>query len=124
MADLFRAYSSIKVITPPLCRPIGERTENCIRGSSSRVALGAGIGFCGMQVLLDGAPLSRGGPIDNSASGRGDPAHNWEAAFDLTSISLGSLTAIEVYPRASEVPMEYRDVGTECGLVLLWTRRR
>lgn len=43
--------------------------------------------------------------------------------FRIDEVAVATLTAIEVYPSASAMPMEFTAVGTNkiCGLVMLWT---
>ncbi len=44
--------------------------------------------------------------------------------FRIDEVAVATLTAIEVYPSASAMPMEFTAVGTSkiCGLVMLWTQ--
>lgn len=43
---------------------------------------------------------------------------------NIDDFKVHSLEAIEVYRSNGMVPIEYQAVGTECGVVLLWTRER
>jgi TonB-dependent Receptor Plug Domain len=39
-------------------------------------------------------------------------------------VAPSSVEGIEIYPRASEVPVQYQQRGHECGVILIWTRER
>jgi hypothetical protein len=45
------------------------------------------------------------------------------AGVDLRSYPPSSLEAVEYYRHASSTPVEYRTGGSQCGTLLLWTRR-
>lgn len=60
---------------------------------------------CFMDVYLDGAPLAIAG-----------------TAFDVNSIGLNHLVAIEVYTGPSNTPAQYNRTSKACGVVLLWTK--
>ena len=40
----------------------------------------------------------------------------------LQSYSVDALLAVEVYDRAAQVPLQFRDTANDCGAVLAWTR--
>jgi len=63
---------------------------------------------CAPRVVLDGAVVSVGGS-------RGSGSVNW---FQVTS-----LEAIEVYPSAAGMPVQYAGYMSPCGAILLWSRR-
>jgi hypothetical protein len=66
---------------------------------------------CYMQVIVDGVPIYRPGLL-----GRRPP--------DLKQWDLTTLRAIEVYQSSAEVPAELAGGGaTDCGTLVLWTRR-
>lgn len=58
---------------------------------------------CYMDVYIDGAALSPG-------------------AFDLNSINLRDVEAIEVYKSAAQMPPQYNKTSKGCGVILVWTR--
>ena len=60
---------------------------------------------CFMDVYLDGAPLA----IANTR-------------FDINSIGLNHVAAIEVYSSTSRIPAQYNRTSRGCGVVLLWTK--
>ena len=41
---------------------------------------------------------------------------------ELASYRPADLIAVEVYPRASSVPVEFQSMGSGCGVVLIWTK--
>jgi carboxypeptidase-like protein len=60
---------------------------------------------CFMDVYLDGTPVA----LTNTM-------------FDINSISLVHVAAIEVYSSAANIPPQYNRTSSGCGVVLLWTR--
>jgi hypothetical protein len=42
--------------------------------------------------------------------------------FDINSIALESIAAIEVYLDVGTIPPLYRGTHDECGVILLWTK--
>ena len=51
-------------------------------------------------------------------SGRRD-----EHLFDLSSIRPDQLEAVEYYAGGAQTPSEYTDLGSSCGVLVLWTRK-
>jgi hypothetical protein len=60
---------------------------------------------CFMDVYLDGAPLALGNTM-----------------FDINSIGLNHVAAIEVYSSTARIPAQYNRTSRGCGVVLLWTK--
>lgn len=60
---------------------------------------------CFMDVYLDGTPVA----LTNTM-------------FDINSISLVHVAAIEVYSSAANIPPQYNRTSSGCGVVLLWTK--
>jgi hypothetical protein len=119
MATVLQSEFGLFPVAPPVCSLTGRR-NNCVGSVSTRVAVGRGL--CALKVILDGMVVGPGGEIDNSPA-RPDPRHNWDVAFDISSLNSASLEKVEVYRRESEVPPEYQSNDTQCGLLLLWTRQ-
>ena len=65
---------------------------------------------CWTTVILDGLTIYRSRSAGRPPDVRRD-------------FPLMSLEAIEYYPRASTTPMEFAGRGTDCGVLVLWTRR-
>jgi hypothetical protein len=120
VSDLMRTVAGITVITPPLCAPLGKRRYNCSSTASKQVAVSGN--RCAMRVVMDRSVLAEGGPVFDREDNT-DTRHDWVAAYDIASLNVSSLVAIEVYRRESDVPMEYRNAPMECGLIQLWTNR-
>lgn len=64
---------------------------------------------CYMDVYLDGA-------LVYSKANAGNPL------FDLNSVNLTEIAAIEVYPGASNMPPELNRTSKGCGVIVIWTR--
>lgn len=73
---------------------------------------------CYMQVVLDGVILNRS--VGSVASGV-DRAPPPDFRRD---IDVASLESIEIYETAAKMPIEYLGWGSDCGTIVLWTRRR
>ncbi|HEU0052990.1 MAG TPA: hypothetical protein VFQ39_07420, partial [Longimicrobium sp.] len=64
-------------------------------------------GVCPVKYYVDGQPLSLP-----------------PGATPTTEVHPAEVERIQVYTRAAEVPAEYARPGSECGVVLVWTRLR
>jgi hypothetical protein len=62
--------------------------------------------YCEMHVMLDGHLITRNGPVDL-------------ARF----FPINELEAVEVYRSMAQVPVQFADPDTRCGIVVAWTRR-
>ena len=60
---------------------------------------------CFMDVYLDGAPVALANTM-----------------FDINSIGLNHVAAIEVYSSTANIPAQYNRTSAGCGVVLLWTK--
>jgi hypothetical protein len=67
-----------------------------------------GRGRCRMRVFVDGVPVSP----------------EMDGTVDIDLFPPEWIEVAEVYVGISAVPVEYADVGEDCGVVLLWTRQR
>ena len=65
-------------------------------------------GWCFLSVVLDGALIWELG--------------NPRQPPDLSGISASELQAVEIYRGPSEIPIEFSATGSECGVIVLWTR--
>jgi hypothetical protein len=43
--------------------------------------------------------------------------------FDLNTITPESIEAIEYYAGAAQTPVKYSRLGSNCGVLVIWTRR-
>ena len=121
ISDVLRDYTGFDVVTPPLCAPYTNRVANCGM-RSKRVAIARGPRLCALAIRIDFATVTMGGQISNTDP-RSDHRHDWVAAYDLASLFVDNVMAIEVFRRGSEVPVDYLTGGTECGMIQIWTYR-
>jgi len=86
-----------------------QRSAAYLNGGRAPPSMRTGTGFrpppCYMDVYLDGAPLALG-----------------NTAFDVNSINMAHIAAIEVYSGAANTPARYNRTSAGCGVVLLWTK--
>ena len=74
---------------------------------------------CYMSVVLDGTVI-----YSSSAPGLGGGGSPTERPPpDLKMFDVASLSAVELYRGAGEVPIEFGGAGAACGVLVLWTRR-
>ncbi len=62
--------------------------------------------YCEMHVMLDGHLITRNGPVDLR-----------------TFLPINELEAVEIYRSLAQVPVQFADPDTRCGIVVAWTRR-
>jgi hypothetical protein len=82
-------------------------------------------GRCGMmQIYWDGqlmnAPESSPGTVIAQSGPRG--GYGNASAFDINSIPLEKIGAIEVFTDIASIPALYRSSRDECGAILIWSR--
>lgn len=65
---------------------------------------------CYMSVFLDGVAFYR--------TGSNMPPPDMSREFMIMN-----LEAIEVYRGSAQIPMEFSGRGSDCGVIVLWTRR-
>jgi hypothetical protein len=51
------------------------------------------------------------------------PVEQWEPLFDINSIPVASIEAIEYYATAAETPMKYATLNSECGVLVIHSLR-
>lgn len=68
-----------------------------------------------MMVILNGMVMYRPGGISDS-----DPAVLPDLRRDF---DVAALESVEVYLSRAGVPIEYAGSGSECGVVILWSRQ-
>ena len=74
-------------------------------------SMGAQQGYCYAQVYLDKTLVYRN-------SGRGQ-----EPLFNLNSVNLDQVEAIEYYAGPAQTPLEYSTLNSNCGVLVIHTRR-
>lgn len=86
-----------------------QRSAAYLIGSRAPPSIRAGSGFrpppCFMDIYLDGAPVALG-----------------NTAFDVNSLGLNHVAAIEVYSGPANTPARYNRTSNGCGVVLIWTK--
>jgi hypothetical protein len=73
------------------------------------VALGAAPGACYAQVYLDHALVYSGRP--------------GEGLFSVNSLPVSAIEAIEYYAGPARTPLKYQRLDSNCGVLVIWTRR-
>jgi hypothetical protein len=101
--------------------------------TSGRAVSGTGCAFCGSK----GGPPARGlNPADRAAGARSacfmdvyldgvlvyQDANRQEGLFDVNSIDLTQIEAIEVYSSAAQIPVQFNRTSGGCGVMIIWTR--
>lgn len=85
------------------------RSEAYLSGSRAPPSIRAGTGSrpvpCYMDIYLDGAPVALG-----------------NKPFDINSLGLNHVAAIEVYAGPGNTPPQYNRTSNGCGVVLIWTK--
>jgi hypothetical protein len=68
-----------------------------------------------MEIYLDGARFytSRWPP---------DPRSRYHYQYVNDEISITTVAAIEVYPKAVGAPPRYQSLNGNCGVILIWTK--
>jgi hypothetical protein len=106
VVDLLRQFPGVKIYIPPAPNHYKRVLV------SSRME---GRFPCLLDVVMDGALIHRSpGPT---------LPPDFERAFDLTTIDIASLSGIEIYRSAAEIPGVFNGASAACGVLVLWTRR-
>lgn len=114
LPDMLRTMPGIVTVSPPGCR-----NPDTICGYMNKIVAAKRVVVgdpCVMSVYVNGVLLGPGGRLSQTH-------HQWGKAFDLGSILVSGIEAMEVYRRASEIPARFADPGgAECGAVVIWLR--
>jgi hypothetical protein len=106
------ANLSGRPLAEALAQTPGINNAQLFRGMHSYVASsrrsGRDGGVCYSRVYLDQAIVYRGPP---------------QRPFDLNSINAEQVEAIEFYASPAQVPAKYQGLDTDCGVLVIWTRR-
>ncbi len=128
MSDLLSSIPGVRLI-----RGTGGLARSSISFRGSLLSLG---GACHPRVFIDGLLVIRGdarirgvdvhGVREQATEVRGsaDPAQRPEIALDDV-VMPRDVQGVEVYRRASEVPVRFggTSTATQCGVIVIWTRR-
>jgi hypothetical protein len=77
---------------------------------------------CYALVYLDDHLVFRGQKFRNFTHLHGQVLQ-WEPLFDINTISVSSIEAIEYYASAAQTPMKYATLNSECGVLVIHTLR-
>lgn len=130
LPDLLMNVKGIDVLVPSTCklaRPVMCDWRIAAKRAPSQV-------ICTAQLVLDGTVMQRSEMIDDRDAPAFSPpqviqayADRKEAAFrktfDLNAINVSSLVGVEVYRSGAEAPDVYGGTGTNCAVIVMWTRR-
>jgi hypothetical protein len=130
LPDLLTGLKGVQVLQPSTCKlthPVlcGWRVAATKRGTQA---------VCTMQVVVDGSVLQRSlefedrfaPPFSPDAVVRayeGRMEDNWRQTLDLNTFNVSSLAGVEVYRSGAEAPDVFGGAATNCGVLVLWTRR-
>ncbi len=88
---------------------------------TSDVAKRAPLWDCYALVYVDDHLVFRG---QKTGGGRGSGASQvWEPLFDINSVPVAEIEAIEYYASAAETPLKYSVLNSQCGVVVIHTLR-
>lgn len=102
-SDIFNNLPGVRIIGS-----IGLDRAVILR-SGARLSLSGLPELCGPTVYLDGMLMERGGPGSRSA-------------FLDRIIRPDQIAGIEVYTNPATVPLQYKEVGSDCGVIVFWSR--
>ena len=105
LTDVLQHLPGINVIPNPGYGVNGDRRRFLVE--SSRIIGRIGGGSCAMQVYLDGMFVGTTGPGDLPLD-------------DLIPVHM--IEAVEVYRSTAEIPAEFNRTGSDCGVIVFWTR--
>ena len=77
---------------------------------------------CYALVYLDNSVIWRG-QRSTSRNSRGQVVSIWEPLFDINSIPVTEIEAIEYYASPAETPMKYAALNSQCGVLVIHTLR-
>ncbi len=83
---------------------------------------GAPLWDCYALVYLDDHLVFRG-QKQPGQSRHGGRVLQWEPLFDINSISVSTIEAIEYYASAAQTPMRYATLNSQCGVLVIHTLR-
>ena len=77
---------------------------------------------CYAMVYLDNTPIWRGQKFTTRAP-NGQVLTTWEPLFDINTVPVTEIEAIEYYASSAETPMKYASLNSECGVLVIHTLR-
>ena len=100
MTNIIRTLPNVNISCPRIGKRVGECWAVTGRLDSKYMVLG---GSCDLDLYINGAPYS-----DN----------------DLEKLAVHEFAAVEYYAGGATIPPQYNKTGSNCGVLLLWTRER
>jgi hypothetical protein len=87
-----------------------------------------------MRVVVDGTVMQESQEFDDRYAPPFSPAavvtafqermeDAWRKTLDINTFSVASLAGVEVYRSGAEAPDVFGGAATNCGVLVLWTRR-
>jgi hypothetical protein len=109
----------------------GRKNITSLQGGGGAVALDRGdsekrapLWDCYALIYLDDHLVWRGQKIlDRPDMSGGAAFYRWEPLFDINSIPVTEIEAIEYYASAAQTPMKYATLNSQCGIVVIHTLR-
>ncbi len=78
---------------------------------------------CYALVYVDNHAVWSGKKFREPPGGRPGPQYRWEPLFDINSIPVAEIEAIEYYASAAETPAKYATRNSDCGVLVIHTLR-
>lgn len=78
---------------------------------------------CYALVYVDDHMVFRGQKMPSGMDMHGGPPYRWEPLFDVNSIPVSEIEAIEYYATAAQTPTKYATLESECGVLVIHTIR-
>ncbi len=107
LSDVLRTFSGLEII-----RQVSGQESYVSAGRSSQGVSGIkasqGPPPCPVAIVIDGGFVYRG--------------NRGEALFNINAIDVTTLSGVEYYPSAAEIPQEFNGTRSACGLLVLWTK--
>jgi hypothetical protein len=108
LSEVLRAFPGLEIVHGAS----GSAESYVSAGRSSQGVSGIkasqGVQACPVAINIDGGFVYRG--------------NRGEAMFNINSIDVSTLSGVEYYPSAAEIPPEFNGTRAACGLLVLWTK--
>ena len=109
----------------------GRKNITSLQGGGGAVALDrsdsekrAPLWDCYALIYMDNHLVWRGQKtLDKPDKSGGATFYRWEPLFDINSIPVTEIEAIEYYASAAQTPMKYATLNSQCGIVVIHTLR-
>ncbi len=131
-AAVMSSFPGIKVYTrgPYGWVGSGRKTVTSLQGAGGTIAIdrtdsskNAPTWDCYSLVYVDNHLEWRGQKFYDPGQRGSVPVYRWEPLFDINSIPVAEIEAIEYYASAAQTPLKYAALNSECGVVVIHTLR-